>query len=160
MTYRGSPEPCPRCASRLEQNVARWHCLRCHGVMVPKDELIALVRSMAPDLHPEEPLPFTPRKSAGPLACPFDSAQLVPVRFGTIAVDHCDHGVWFDGEELQRALEAIGMGYAAREKARGPDADPDLRPPPHWEPSLKDYEDTFWPKLVGWILRREEKPEP
>ena len=158
MTYRGSPEPCPRCASRLEQNIARWHCLRCDGVLVPKDDLLALVRQMAPDLHPEEPLPLAPRKSAGPLACPFDSAQLTPARFGTIAVDHCDHGVWFDGEELQRALEAIGTDYAGRETAREPGRTK-YQPPPHWQPSL-DYHDTFWPKLVNWALRRNDASEP
>ena len=57
MSYRGSPEPCPRCASRLERNHTRWLCLKCNGVMVDKTELLSMVREMAPDLHPAESLP-------------------------------------------------------------------------------------------------------
>lgn len=159
MTYRGSPEPCPRCASRLEQNVARWHCLRCHGVLLPLDDVLALVRQMAPDLHPEEPLPIKPRTSAGPLACPFDSAPLTPGRFGTIAIDHCDHGMWFDGDELQQALEAIGLHYAERESAREPGRRKDMSLPAHWFPS-RDHEDAFFRRLVRWAFGRDEPHEP
>ena len=134
--------------------------MRCDGVLVPTDELLDLVRQMAPDLHPDEALPITPRKSAGPLACPLDSAQLVPGRLGTIAIDHCEHGVWFDGEELQRALEAIGLDFAKREAERVPGARKHA-PPPQWRPS-QDRESfgEMLANLVRWALRRDDKLEP
>jgi hypothetical protein len=45
---------------------------------------IALVREMAPDLHPEAPVPIEPRDTLAPIACPFAN-ELEPSRLGGVA---------------------------------------------------------------------------
>ena len=110
---------CPRDASPLQPVGKRLSCTSCHGVFVTQDDLLELVRTMAPDMHGEVKTPFFDRSSKeAALKCPVCSQDMKAVRLGSMPVDHCFHGVWFDGQELQRSLQSLGEAYGERETLR------------------------------------------
>lgn len=101
---------CPNCGRGLDPNGRRLVCGACAGVMVPEDELRAMVAEMlvgaakAQDELPE--LPFEPVEFADrPKTCARCPARMAKHRLYGMLVDRCEaHGVWFDDTELQAAL--------------------------------------------------------
>jgi Zn-finger nucleic acid-binding protein len=128
--------PCPRDQSALNPISKRLGCTSCHGIFVDNDDLATIVRAMAPDLHGEIKVPFHDRSSKEPaLACAICTQPMKAVRLGTMPVDHCFHGVWFDGQELQKALQSIGEAYGERETMRdrtGPAGGHNVFMPQQW----------------------------
>ncbi len=128
--------PCPRCSSEVMRS-ARFReleadeCDRCGGLFLASAMLDRLVsqRDHAARLHLA--LPVRPRHVESVvryLACPVCQKGMNRKQFGRVSgvvVDACkDHGVWFDGGELQAVLDFVSRG--GLERARQKDLD-DLR---------------------------------
>ena len=128
--------PCPRCSSEVMRS-ARFReleadeCDRCGGLFLASAMLDRLVsqRDHAARLHLA--LPVRPRHLESVvryLACPVCQKGMNRKQFGRVSgvvVDACkDHGVWFDGGELQAVLDFVSRG--GLERARQKDLD-DLR---------------------------------
>jgi Zn-finger nucleic acid-binding protein len=97
----GRPLACPACAAALAADGPRWTCATCRGVFV---EDAVLVRLMTDMCGRPWPLP-APAGAAGARSCPACGQAMRVDRLHGVAVDRCgDHGVWFDADELERAL--------------------------------------------------------
>jgi Zn-finger nucleic acid-binding protein len=120
--YRTITRSCPRCATRLvDHPKERWACERCGGVWIGDVDIRELVYALAPDLDLSVTVfEYTTRPTRAPMPCPACAGPLRPVRFGGVALDRCDRDgrLWFDAEELEKVLHAIGLAYADREKRR------------------------------------------
>jgi Zn-finger nucleic acid-binding protein len=115
MAHRDEFAGCPSCSTGLEPRGTRLMCGECGGVLVTAADLEAMMNEMSPD--DERPLDRRLLPGSGtPRECPRCPAKMNPVSMYGIALDHCaEHGVWFDGEELAKTLNANGQSYAARQ---------------------------------------------
>jgi Zn-finger nucleic acid-binding protein len=103
---------CPRCQRALEVAGDRVKCAGCKGQLVTEPELQQLIAGMLTklnqDLRAPAPLPFEPcepRADDAAVTCPRCATVMTRRTLYTMAVDRCpEHGVWFDGTELERAL--------------------------------------------------------
>ncbi len=144
---RDPAQTCPACAARpalLSRVLAGapplLECERCAGLWVTPDDLRVLVLRAGraggtEDLAALVPGPAPAARAApattasGPLyrPCVRCGERMNRTRFAgrtSVVVDYCRlHGVWFDGDELARALEEVGPG---RQVVRGTDGAPTL----------------------------------
>lgn len=117
---------CPRCADveLVGMLVGDHHvgeCLRCTGLFVEHPVLDRITRRAEERrgirLRPIAPAPSEPER-APYLACPRCGVHMGRRQFGErsgIIVDVCaHHGVWFDRDELARAVEFVDAGGLAR----------------------------------------------
>ena len=96
------------CASCFEPMTAvgkTWRCA-CGAAWVPEAAFVEMVAVMR-----EGTVPIPWHERAGePRPCPQCQASMRTVALADIPLDRCDsHGIWFDGDELQRVLTASGM---------------------------------------------------
>jgi hypothetical protein len=78
-------------------------------MLVRPEEVEEMMRHMAPD----QPRSIATLVRAGgtdaPRKCPSCDKMMTVSMLASVTVDQCpDHGIWFDGKELTRALEAQG----------------------------------------------------
>lgn len=108
LRYRGamtSTGTCRACGGAgLEGDGAR--CEACNGAWVAELALLDLVAD-AVNL-PLSGLPWARRKARGPArACERCAAAMAPVALYDVDLDRCPgHGIWLDGDELERVLRA------------------------------------------------------
>ena len=117
---------CPRCeqAQLLGILVGEHHvgeCLRCTGLFVTHEALERMTRRHEQDAGIRlRPLPaaVTAPETRAYLRCPQCREHMNRKNFGErsgVIVDVCaTHGVWFDRDELARALEFIDAGGLSR----------------------------------------------
>lgn len=119
---------CPRCAAGLDEKGTRLVCTRCEGSLVPEHDVSVLIADIetvnlgeptAPTDIPLEPQ-LAASKSELVLTCPRCMTQMTKHSLHGLTVDRClQHGIWFDGEELQAALAAAGIS-AVETKRKAP----------------------------------------
>jgi Zn-finger nucleic acid-binding protein len=114
--YRDQHERCPRCSAELIDARAARACPDCGGLWVDEATVTEMVTRMLP------PRPFSTLvlavldRDEPPIACPSCGAKMEPTSIHGVALDWCrKHGLWFDAQELEIALQRV--------------ADPDLPPP-------------------------------
>jgi Zn-finger nucleic acid-binding protein len=105
--YRDEHERCPRCGTDLTQAGSVRACTSCRGMWVQEDILITMAANMfAPPKR--APVPLVPQ-TRQPLPCPSCREAMATWTLHAIAIDRCAaHGLWFDRDELQIVLRAIG----------------------------------------------------
>jgi len=105
MTYRDERPRCASCADDRALVVAAERpthlcCEHCRGVLVPAGEVEEMVSSL--QVVPFELAGGTP----GERTCPRCTARMARLTVLGVEIDRCaNHGVWFDGGELERVLE-------------------------------------------------------
>jgi len=117
---------CPRCrdAELVGMLIGEHHvgeCLRCTGLFVEHPVLERITRRAEERgglrLRPVVLAPSEPEKTAY-LTCPRCQVHMGRKQFGErsgIVIDVCtQHGVWFDRDELARAIEFVDAGGLAR----------------------------------------------
>jgi Zn-finger nucleic acid-binding protein len=96
---------CPACGKGLEPRGVRLFCDGCAGVMVTREELVEMLRSIYPDekLALQQQLrPF----GEGTRGCPQCRARMDSFELDGVVIDQCfTHGYWFDRDELQKVLQ-------------------------------------------------------
>lgn len=100
---------CPSCAKPLSPSGTRFHCHNCNGMLVRPEELEDMFQHIAPD----QPRTLAKLIHVGgkdaPRMCPRCTAMMTVSTLAGVTVDVCpEHGIWFDGKELTRALEGQG----------------------------------------------------
>lgn len=100
---------CPSCGIELVPSGTRLHCKQCNGMLVRPEEVEEMMQHMSPD----QPRAISKLIHAGgsdaPRKCPSCETMMTVCMLGTVTVDQCpEHGIWFDGKELTRALEGQG----------------------------------------------------
>lgn len=110
---------CPRCGRGLDPSGRRLYCGACSGALVTEDELRELIATMAAGSAdgPAGPRPLALELPPGPdeplRTCPRCPARMTKHLFYGMLVDRCEaHGIWFDDQELQAALERVGTEAA------------------------------------------------
>jgi Zn-finger nucleic acid-binding protein len=110
---------CPSCGQGLDASGRRFYCGRCSGALVTEDELRELIADMAAGSAdgPPGPRPLAleppPGADGPPRRCPRCPARMTKHLFYGMVVDRCEaHGIWFDDQELQGALERVGAEAA------------------------------------------------
>jgi len=114
-----SSAPCPICASRLSDGSLESHalkyCVKCHGMLIPMDQLAELVDTLRikRDRFAKPILPRSLADSSRHLHCPLCGAEFDAHPYGgggNINVDSCERcgRVWLDGGELRRIVTAPG----------------------------------------------------
>ena len=108
--YRDSFKHCPACGVRLEQARSVWRCSACKGCWVEERILADMVLRMRDGTGPTS-LAFLSRTTAdGVRACPSCGKGMAHVALEGVELDRCaDHGIWFDGRELQTTLHEAGL---------------------------------------------------
>jgi Zn-finger nucleic acid-binding protein len=93
---------CPTCVEQvLVWQDDRWTCLACTGALIPEPTLVALTQDIKSAYWELPPIGLEP----GARPCPVCTTPLRVGEVEGVAVDRCaDHGVWFEGGELQHAL--------------------------------------------------------
>jgi Zn-finger nucleic acid-binding protein len=104
---------CPACGRGLDANGQRLVCSACAGVLVPEDDLRAMLVEMQAGAAKEQEtfeLPFESMESyEPPRRCARCPAQMTKHRLYGMLIDRCEaHGIWFDNTELQTALQTAG----------------------------------------------------
>jgi hypothetical protein len=104
--FRGHDLTCPRCAgAKLEFEGMRWACSTCAGAFVENAALVAMVSDVTSTAWK---LPDAAGK-AGTRPCPVCAAPMTEQDLEATPIDRCAaHGMWFDSDELQAALEHAG----------------------------------------------------
>jgi len=106
---------CPRCNKPtivLEvQHVEIDHCLGCGGVWLDAGELELLLEGASNKNELMSGLESFARCKEERLRCPICSKKLEKIQYGSggeLVLDKCprNHGLWFDRDELGRALQA------------------------------------------------------
>ncbi|MDQ3369097.1 MAG: zf-TFIIB domain-containing protein [Myxococcota bacterium] len=96
---------CPACRAPLDPHGARLFCAGCAGVMVTRDELAEMLRS----IDPREPMALEERLTPLPAAdrrCPRCETRMDAFALNHIPLDRCtSHGFWFDRDELAGVLQ-------------------------------------------------------
>ena len=130
MSERDRFPECPRCHVALDARGTRWVCTRCHGILIADAEVSQMVADIVGDtlshfgwkgkIAEPQPLELQPRTVAADdaLTCPRCVATMEGHVLYGLDVDRCPaHGVWFDHQELENALQ-IASG-AGRLSSRG-----------------------------------------
>jgi Zn-finger nucleic acid-binding protein len=114
MAHRDEFAVCPSCGAGIEARGTRLVCAKCSGCLVTNAE----IESMMNELSPDDQRPLEQRLLPGtakPRSCPKCKTEMTPFTMYEVTIDRCaEHGVWFDGEELARVLNANGQAYAER----------------------------------------------
>jgi Zn-finger nucleic acid-binding protein len=131
---------CPRCTRLVHEDPERaaLACDRCRGLFVDHASLAARVDAERPRELGAGPAAHATRAGAPEdrvryARCPLCNDVMTRMNFGTrsgIVVDVCPaHGTWFDGGELDAALEFVRAGglEADLEKLPAPPADASAR---------------------------------
>jgi Zn-finger nucleic acid-binding protein len=114
MAHRDEFSSCVSCGTALEPRGTRLVCTKCGGGLVTSADLENMLNEMSPDDHRPLEQRLLPG-SATHRGCPRCKTQMTPFTIYGITIDRCpEHGVWFDGEELARVLQANGEAYAER----------------------------------------------
>ncbi len=105
---------CPSCGIELVPSGTRLHCKQCNGMLVTGQELEQMMQQLAPD----QPRVLEKLVVAGgkdkPRKCPSCERMMTVATLASVTVDQCpEHGIWFDGKELTRALEGQGKPTAS-----------------------------------------------
>ncbi len=121
---------CPRCSdTELVVVMVGMHrvgeCMRCTGLFVEHAVLEHITRRTEETaglrLRPLAAAPTEPENTKY-LACPKCGVHMTRRGFADhsgVIIDYCrDHGVWFDRDELARALEFVDAGGLMRNAAR------------------------------------------
>lgn len=115
------PLDCPACGAALEPRGARLFCDACSGVMVTRDEMREMLRSIHPDEKRSLEQQLAPIAD-GSRACPRCAARMDAFALNLIPIDQCfTHGFWFDRDELAKVLqgntspEAFAAEYQTRQ---------------------------------------------
>jgi Zn-finger nucleic acid-binding protein len=107
---------CPSCGNELVARAERFACERCTGVLVPATEVETMLRAMAPDDARTLDEWLRAGGSDAPRACPRCATKMEVCLLEGVTVDRCAaHGIWFDADELSRALERGGNDFAGRQ---------------------------------------------
>jgi Zn-finger nucleic acid-binding protein len=114
---RDDTATCPSCGRGLDASGRRFYCGTCAGALVTEDELREMIADMAagaPDGPPgARPLALEPADYGVTRTCPRCPAAMSKHMFYGMHVDRCEaHGIWFDDQELQGALERVGAEAA------------------------------------------------
>lgn len=115
MTMRDSFATCPRCDGGLDEKGTRLVCTQCEGVLVPELDVMTLVAEVRTLNVGEavEPVPLdleTTETTEQALRCPRCLTTMAKRVLYGLTVDRCEaHGIWFDGKELQAALDHAGI---------------------------------------------------
>jgi Zn-finger nucleic acid-binding protein len=95
---------CPACRVALLPQGELWPCPDCAGVFVENAALAGMIGELTGQPGSLPP----PGGAAGPRACPVCGEPLSVESFGAVAIDRCAaDGIWFDVDELARALHEI-----------------------------------------------------
>lgn len=113
---RGEASSCPVCAERaLDTDGERLTCGGCTGVFVTEAfvrRAIAEAERHGVQVAPiEHELALHPATVVEPARrCPRCMSDMAKHDLHGVIVDRCSaHGLWFDGEELQRVLAKLGL---------------------------------------------------
>jgi Zn-finger nucleic acid-binding protein len=145
---------CPRCTRLVRDDAERaaLACDRCRGLFVDHASLAARVEAERPREHRPGPAAHAARSGTHEdqvryARCPLCSQVMTRMNFGTrsgIVVDVCPgHGTWFDGGELDAALDFVRAG--------GLETDLEKLPPPV-DPSVRALE----AKLTVELLHQQQ----
>jgi len=107
---------CPRCQAALDPRGDRWICSQCTGLLLPEPALSQMIAEMIGStvsalgwrgkVAEPQPLVLTPREATEHLTCPRCTTQMEATNLYGIEVDRCPaHGLWFDRDELEKALQ-------------------------------------------------------
>jgi hypothetical protein len=111
---------CPHDNSGLDPTPdgSRLCCGTCKGVLMADAAVLALLGEVIE--KPPATLPLADGAVPEPIrTCPRCLTQMTKHTLYTIQIDRCGaHGIWFDGEELQRVLEKVGMEPVKRARLR------------------------------------------
>jgi Zn-finger nucleic acid-binding protein len=114
MAHRDEFMICPSCGAGMEARGTRVVCAKCGGGLITSAEL----ESMLNELSLDDERPLEQRLLPGTATrrgCPKCKTEMTPFTMYEVTIDRCaEHGVWFDGEELARVLNANGQAYAER----------------------------------------------
>jgi len=103
---------CASCFKPMTAVGKTWRCA-CGAAWVPEAAFVEMVAVMR---EGTVPIPWHER-AGDPRPCPQCQASMRTVALADIPLDRCDsHGIWFDGDELQRVLQRA----SAFEIAEGP----------------------------------------
>jgi Zn-finger nucleic acid-binding protein len=112
---------CPACGATLEPRGVRLFCDACRGVMVTRDELREMLRSIHPDERRALEQQLVPILG-GARTCPQCGGRMDAFAINRIPIDQCfTHGFWFDRDELAKVLqgdtspEAFAAAYELRQ---------------------------------------------
>jgi len=112
---------CPVDGSALEPvpDGSRYTCGSCKGIQIGEAAVVAVIAEVVEDAP--KTLPLEPPNREEPVrTCPHCATQMTKHLLYSIQIDRCAaHGIWFDGEELQRVLEKIGVDPIDRRNRRG-----------------------------------------
>lgn len=115
------PLDCPACGAALEPRGVRLFCDGCRGVMVTREELGEMLRSIYPDERRAIEQQLSPL-DGGARSCPHCRARMDAFTLNHIPIDQCfRHGFWFDRDELVKVLqgktsaEAFAAEYQLRQ---------------------------------------------
>jgi Zn-finger nucleic acid-binding protein len=128
---------CPRCQSELRKNtqdgVETDECPSCRGLWLDDGELIRLLREGLYEVSEGEKSVAERNGKPGVSKverdsielCPRCQAQMTPVNYdysSGVVIDNCPngHGVWLDGEEIQR-IRAHRLASEDKAARLGPD---------------------------------------
>ena len=107
MIYRDEHEQCPRCGTDLTQAGSVRACGACQGLWVEEEVLVAMAANMFAPAR-RVPIPLVPH-ARQPLPCPNCRDPMGTWTLHRVSIDRCaTHGLWFDRDELQVVLRAIG----------------------------------------------------
>ncbi|HEY5921426.1 MAG TPA: zf-TFIIB domain-containing protein [Kofleriaceae bacterium] len=114
---------CPKCGVALTGSQNQMACQTCGGMFVTEALLDEMLRTVDGSIDPTErrTLADWPDGDAGPRLCPHCQAPMLQLVIERIPVERCKtHGVWFDGQELERVLSphVTAESFTAREEIR------------------------------------------
>lgn len=112
---------CPACGKVLEPRGGRLFCDGCAGVMVTREELVEMLRSIYPDEKLALQQQLRPHGD-GTRACSRCRVRMDSFELDGVVIDQCfTHGFWFDRDELQKVLqrdntaESFAAGHQLRQ---------------------------------------------
>lgn len=118
---------CPRCSIPMRaKEIGEFHligCDKCAGVFVPHDifdmmqeKRDSVVFAAIPPQKPQTPL----ESNASYVRCPVCKRMINRVNFAKISgviVDVCrEHGIWFDGGEIEKVMDFVAHGGLQKAK--------------------------------------------
>jgi Zn-finger nucleic acid-binding protein len=99
-----------------------FQCAHCHGVWIPKEDLLTLAasRNISPLTTQIEAEALPSHFRQGALLCPSDGARMLFTTINDIEIDLCPtcHGVWLDKGEME-SLPAVHTSQAQSSHSLG-----------------------------------------